>query len=200
MKVLVCPHELAMGGSQISAVELACALGKLGHEVVVHAPDGILSSFVADQGLPLIVSPAPSSVVSLRAIGAMSKVVRRGGFDLVHAYEWAPSVRAAFGPNLRWNTPTVMTVLSMEVPDFLPRHVPMIVGTRSLAESESSRRSDVHLIEPPIDTDLNCSSDVRGARAEFGFDDDELVLSIVCRISPDLDKLAGVLEAIAAVD
>ena len=40
LKVLVYPHDMAMGGSQLNAIELAAAVGELGHSVAVVGDDG----------------------------------------------------------------------------------------------------------------------------------------------------------------
>ena len=37
MNLLVCPHELAMDGSQMLALELAAAASRRGHGVVVYS-------------------------------------------------------------------------------------------------------------------------------------------------------------------
>ncbi len=44
MRVLVAPHNFEIGGSQINALELACAVAaKPGFEVILYAPDGELT-------------------------------------------------------------------------------------------------------------------------------------------------------------
>ncbi|WP_422391508.1 glycosyltransferase [Arthrobacter sp. N1] len=199
MRVLVCPHQLGMGGSQLSAVELAAAVRRYGHDVLVYAPDGILAQLVEDAGLERI-RAVRSDRVSSDAVARLADVVKQRGIDLVHAFEWAPCVEAAFGAGLRRNTPVLMSVMSMEVPQFLPTHTPITVGTPALAAEEGRRRHSVHLLEPPVDMERNRSSDVVAARARWGVIPGELVISVVSMLTTELEKLQGVLAVIALAD
>jgi len=65
------------------------------------------------------------SVAGVRRLNAL---VRERQIDLIHAYEWLPGLEAACGPHLRMGTPVLSTVYSVEVPPFVPRDLPMIVG------------------------------------------------------------------------
>ena len=40
MRIVVYPHRLEIGGSQINAIELAAAVRDLGHEVIVFGQPG----------------------------------------------------------------------------------------------------------------------------------------------------------------
>ncbi|WDF34223.1 glycosyltransferase [Arthrobacter agilis] len=184
-----------MGGSQLNAVELAAAAARQGHDVLVYAPDGILAHLVDEAGLERI-RAVRSDRFSSNAVLRLTGVVKQRGIDLVHAYEWAPCVEAAFGAGLRRNTPVLMSVMAMEVPQFLPTHLPITVGTPALAAEEGRRRS-VHLLEPPVDMERNRSSDVVAARARWGVGPGELVISVVSMLTTELEKLQGVLAVIA---
>lgn len=198
MKILVYAHDLAMGGSQINAIELAAAARDRGHEVTLTAPPGVLTSKIRDLDLPYIPTPVSTYYPSARTAAHLSKLVRELSIDLVHAYEWRPAIEATFGPHLRQRTPLLFTVLSMSVPNYLPRYVPLIVGTRELAAQRGADRT-IHLMEPPIDTEVNRSTNVRVARSRWLLGDHEIVLSIVCRLTRDLEKLEGVLTAMEVV-
>lgn len=200
MRILVYPHELAMGGSQINALELASAVRELGHEVFVFAASGILIKKVQELSLQLIEAPPRKHGVDLATIRKLTSTVRSLDIDLVHPYEWAPGVETAFGPGLRYGTCSVMTILSMDVPDFLPRHFPIIVGTQGLAEEERRRRTQVYVIEPPIDTAYNKPGATATTRQHLGIAEDEFVVTVVGRLSTDLGKLDGVRTAIRVVD
>lgn len=200
MRILVCPHDLGMGGSQLNAIELASAVQRRGHSVVLYGPDGVLRPLAEELGLRFIAAPFAKSAFSPENFRRISEVARDLNVDVIHSYEWPPSIQAAFGPNLRWSTPTIMTILSMDVPDFLPTHLPIVVGTRELAQRESVRRNAVYLLEPPIDVEQNRGLDQAAARSRWGFRAEETVLSMVCRLTTDLDKLQGTLQAISVVD
>jgi glycosyltransferase involved in cell wall biosynthesis len=200
LRILVYPHELAMGGSQINALELAAAVRDLGHDVFVFATNGVLLDKVEELGLPYIEAPRRRFAVDPATIRKLSATVRDLGIDLVHPYEWTAILNTTFGPCQRARTKAVMTVLSMDVPDFLPRHVPLIVGTRGLAEVEAQRRGNIHIIEPPIDTESNKPKGTASSRRELGIEEHACVISVVGRLTTDLGKLDGVLAAMRVVD
>jgi glycosyltransferase involved in cell wall biosynthesis len=201
MRILVCPHLMEIGGSQLNAVELAARVARAGHEVVLFGPDGDLLSRVEELGLEYHRAPVENAWPSRRNIARLLSVVRERRIDLVHGYEWGPATDLAYGPHLLLGTPMVVTVLSMDVPGFLPRHVPLVVGTRELAASSRARYPRVQLMEPPIDTDLNAPGEnPQQARDGYGVAEDELLVSVVCRLTTDLDKMQGVVEAVAAVE
>ena len=200
MRILVYPHELAMGGSQINALELAGAVRDLGHDVVVFATSGVLVDKVARLNLEFVEAPPLKYGVDPATIRKLTSTVRARDIDVVHPYEWAPSVHTAFGPALRYGTPAVMTVLSMDVPDFLPRHFPLIVGTHALAAKEALRRTRIQVMEPPVDTEHNKPSTVSDPRRILQIPPGHLVISVVGRLTTDLEKLQGVEAAIRVVD
>jgi glycosyltransferase involved in cell wall biosynthesis len=201
MRILVCPAMMEIGGSQSNAVELAGAVRGHGHEVIVFGPRGKLVDTVKDLGLEFVPAPHEGSWPSRRNVAVLSELVRARGIDLVHAYEWGPAADVAFGPHLRLGTPMLTTVLSMDVPTFVPRHAPLIVGTRALAYAQQRViRSRVYLMEPPIDTDRNTGTNAVAPRRRFGFGPGDVVVAVVGRLVDDLGKLAGVLDAIAVVD
>lgn len=198
MKILVYPHQLLMGGSQINAIELAATIRDQGHEVTVTAPQGVLCAMIQDLRLDYVPTPVTSYFPSARTATHLLRLSRRLKSDVIHAYEWRPAVEATFGPHLFRHTPIVITVLSVTVPNFLPRHVPLVVGTEELARHmEPGRR--VYLLEPPIDTAMNRSTG-GSARTRWRFREDEIVVSVVCRLTPELEKLQGVLEAMDAIE
>lgn len=197
MNILVCIHHMEIGGSQLNALELAAAVQDRGHNVTVIGPEGVLSPMVSELGLRFIRAVAATEYPSPRTTFQFMQLVRALNIDIVHAYEWRPALEATFGPHLFGRVPVLITVLSMIVPKFLPTHIPIVVGTQELKEQLGTR--DVYLLEPPVDTKRNCAMNVSAARAQWSFDDSDIVVSVVCRLTPDLEKLDGVLQAIDAV-
>jgi len=198
VKILVYPHLMEIGGSQLNAIELAGRVSQRGHDVVLFGPDGALVSVVDKLGLEYIRSPREHAWPSARNIARLRQIVRERDIDVVHGYEWGPSVELAFGAQLLAGVPIVTTVMSMSVPTFLPRRSSIVVGTAELERQQKVLRSRVHLMEPPIDTVQNAASDNREARKRFGFEGSDVVAAIVCRLTTDLDKLQGTLTAITA--
>ena len=197
MRILVYPGVMEVGGSQLNAVQLAHEVARAGHDVLMFGPDGDLVPLVGALGLEYVRAPREGRWPSPRNMAALRRLVVDRGVDVVHGYEWGPSVDLAFGPHRRLGTPLVTTVLSMDVPDHVPRHEPLVVGTRRLQEQQRGLRDRVHLIEPPVDTERDAPGAAGpDARARLGLDRGDLVLSVVGRLSTDLGKADGVVAAI----
>lgn len=200
LRVLVCPHELVTGGSQIIAIDLAAGIRDLGHDVRVYAPRGPLEARIAAHGLPY--DPAPAMTPrALRSatLRQLRREVRRFRPDIVHAYESPPAIAsAALSGATRHRS--VVTVLSMDVPDFLPDDVRLIVGTQDLVRGQAGRRGAVTLIEPPVDTDRDAPGDRAEARSALGIPDDVFTIAVVGRLSIEHEKAEGVVRAIRALD
>lgn len=201
MRVVVFPHSMEIGGSQLNAVELAERMHRRGHHVVVFAPDnGGLVERVTTSGM--VFEPAPPEPKirpSPAVMRALLRVVARHRIQLVHGYEWPPILEAYYGPFLRYGVVPVGTVMSMGVAPFIPPSVPLIVGTAQIAEHERRRRGVVHLIEPPVDFELNHPGLlVTDVRREVAADPDDLLVVVVGRLANEL-KREGLIEAIKAV-
>jgi len=201
LRVMVCPHNLNIGGTQINSVDLAAAVRDRGHEVVVCCRPGPLRERVSDLGLRLVV---PAKERSRRFGGRdslqLAGIARREGVDLVHAWEDVRTRQAYLGPYLLHGIPVVSTVMSMGIPRHLPRTVPLIVGTREILERARKRqRALVELLEPPVDLRGDHPEiDHSAFRAEFSLTNDKANVVVVSRLSHTL-KLEGLLAAIDAV-
>ncbi|MFD0688159.1 glycosyltransferase family 4 protein [Actinomadura fibrosa] len=203
MRILVYPHAMEIGGSQLNAIELAAAVRDLGHEVVVAGEPGPLVDRVRDAGIEHVPldpgrrRPSPATVRTLRGL------VAERGIDVVHGYEWPPGVEAFYTARGRPGVAAVCTVMSMAVAPFLPPSLPLVVGTRQIRRDVLDRRGRrtgaVHLIEPPVDVRANAPGHPTAAfRARFGLDPGPLDVVVVCRLVAEL-KLEGVLTAIDVV-
>jgi glycosyltransferase involved in cell wall biosynthesis len=196
LRIMTCPHELIRGGSQIIAIQLAAELRDRGHEVEIYAFPGPLTEYIESFGLPYRPAP-PSRGRSMRpyALAAFVREIRRFRPDIVHTYEALGSVassRASFLAPHR----NVTTVSSMDVPDFIPEDGPLLVGTARLAAGQAGRRGGVELMEPVVDADFDAPGDAEAARDGLGIGSDQLVVSIVGRLSEEHHKARGVVSAI----
>jgi glycosyltransferase involved in cell wall biosynthesis len=200
MRILVYPHAMEIGGSQLNAIQLAGAVRDRGHEVIVLSEPGPLVNRVRDLGLEHIEIPHNRRQPSPEVIGKLIRTVRTRRIDVVHGYEWPPVIEALFGPGIRLRTPVVGTVMSMSVVPFFPRTVPLIVGTeeiRAAAKAAGQRR--VTLLEPPVDTETDHPGvDGLDFRLQHGIRPDEVLVAMVCRFVPEL-KLEGLLAACDAI-
>lgn len=200
MRLLVYPHDLAIGGSQINAIDLAAGVAAAGHDVIVYGVPGPLVSYIEERGLkfvpasPLRYRPAPSRIAQIAAIALRERI------DLIHAYEWPPCLDAYFGAGLL-GVPLVCTVLSMDVMPHVPASVPLIMGTAQLGrEAGRIQHGSVWVMEPPVDTERdNPAIDGSGFREMNGVSDNELLVVTVSRLALDL-KLDALVRAIDAAD
>ena len=95
----------------------------------------------------------------------------------------------------------VCTVMSMSVAPFLPRHLPLVVGTKAIQDNTApGRPGPVHLIEPPVDLEANAPGHPTAEfKVEYALDGPDMVdVVVICRLVPEL-KLEGVLTAIDVV-
>ncbi|MGM7669388.1 glycosyltransferase family 4 protein [Microbacterium sp. A93] len=200
MRVLVCPHQLGMGGSQLNAIEMASAIRKYGHDPVVYSAPGVLTEILRDTDLEWVQAPAPDAPALAWSRG-LAQTARDLRADLLHVYEWRPSLQAAFSSVRR--LPTLMSVMAMDVPPFLPTHLPLVVGTPELQRRMLAQGRHAHLVEPPVDLGLHQSTGAAAtaaARERWGIPDGALVISAVTMLTTALEKLQGVLEAIRVAD
>ena len=156
MRLMVAPHDLEIGGSQINAIDLASGVAEAGHDVIVYGVPGPLVERILSLGLDYVPArtlryrPAPSRVAQLMALA------RQHRLDLIHAYEWPPCLDAYFGAHLLQGVPLVCTVLSMSVSPLVPCSIPLVMGTEALGdEARRTHRAPVWVLEPPIDVDAD---------------------------------------------
>lgn len=200
MRVLVYPAMMEIGGSQLNALELAEGVKQRGHSVTLFAPQGALVPKALRMGLDYVQAPVEDAFPSARNVVKLCDLVRTQRIDILHAYEWGPSLELAFGPHLLLGTPLVTTVMSMSVSAEVPRHAHLILGTQELVDQERHKgRTRATLMEPPIDTDINAPGTSRSDATATAYAADDMVIAIVGRLTDALDKLAGVLTAIDVV-
>jgi len=201
VKVLVYPHTMEIGGSQLNAVETAAAVRDRGHDVSVISRPGPLVELVRQLGLThILLDPRAHMRPSPRAAAQLTRLVREQKFDVVHGYEWPPGMEAFAGPGLRLRLPVVCTVYSMAIAPFLPHTMPLVVGTDNIRlRAETHGHAHVTVVEPPVDVHANAPDFSPGSfRADQGLDTAVPLLVTVSRLAPEL-KLEGILAACEAV-
>lgn len=203
MRILVCPHDLSIGGSQINAIDLAAAAKSAGHEAIIYGVPGPLVEYIGMRELqflpahPLKYRPAPTRMAQIASI------VRRERIDIIHTYEWSTCLDAYYGAVCFLGTPMVCTVLSMGVPPYVPASVPLIMGTEELgSDARKVQRGKVWVIEPPIDTERDTPEvDSSAFRQLHKVKDTDLLAVSVSRLALDLklDALVRAIDAIGAL-
>lgn len=199
MRILVYPHTMEIGGSQLNAVELAGAVRDRGHDVVVYSEDGPLVDMVRRLGLPHVLRRDSSTTPGLGTSWHLRSVIAKQRIDVVHGYEWPPAlegIAAVAGTRAS----VVATVLSMAVADFIPRSIPLVVGTQGILHRTRPKwRGPVHLVEPPIDTLANSPAyPAEELERTWPRQGAESQVVIVSRLANDV-KLEGILTAVTAV-
>ena len=199
MRVLVYPHAAEIGGSQSNAVDLARAVRDLGHDVLVSCEPGPLVERIERADLEHLELPMHRRRPSPQVAAMIDKWVAERGIDVVHGYEWPP-VFDALLTRRRRRTAVLGTVMSMSVVPFLPRTVPLLVGTAQIRDATlAAGHHRVELLEPPVDTEGDHPDrDPGDFREQHGLSPDVTLIAMVCRLVPDL-KLEGLLAACDAV-
>ncbi len=199
--VVVYPHSMELGGSQLNALELAAAVRDRGHDVVVYGPPGELVGYAGELGLEFVVARPSWFRPSIAVSRDLARLCRAREADIVHAYEWPPAFEAMAAAILTRRPAALVTVMSMAVAPFLPTSMPLVVGTRRIqAVASQSRSGEVYLIEPPVDAVANRPGVAEGRVATVGAPRPEGTarVVIVSRLAREL-KLEGIVTAIRAV-
>ena len=202
MRILVFPHDLAIGGSQLNAIELAAAVQRLGHEVLVFGRPGALNQRIEELGLEFVPSPEPHRRPTPSVVKALVRLARERKIDIIHGYEWPPALEGLLASRRSSGTAAVATVMSMAVAPFIPKSMPLLVGTQEILKAEQLfGRTLAALLEPTVDLEANNPSlDVAEAefRATWGLEPGAYTVVPVSRLAKEL-KLEGILAAIDCV-
>ncbi|HJX80220.1 glycosyltransferase family 4 protein [Glutamicibacter sp.] len=201
MRILIYPHDLAMGGSQLNAIELAGALRDRGHEVIVYGWEGELVHKVRELGLEFIQSPRPRFRPTPAIVADLRRLVRERQIDIVHGFEWPPALECALATLGLKQTKSIATVMSMAVADFIPRTMSLTVGTEQIKAERNERGFNrVSLLEPPVDVHTNNVHQKLGRefRTQYSINSGVPLVVVVSRLVPEL-KLEGILSAIDTI-
>ncbi len=200
MRVLVALSSLDLGGSMLSAIELAGSVqDQLGWEMVVYAPPGPAGKVVAERGLRHIEAPPGGSTLSWRHYRHLRTVVACEQPDLVHAWDWQLLFRSYYGLHLH-NVPVISSCTAMSVPALLPWAMPISFVTAEIRAQDRSRRGANHLQEYPINLREDNVAAVDGAafRDGIGVGPDQTLLVIVSRLARWM-KREGIARTIEVV-
>src|ERR1700676_820937 len=97
MKVLVYPHSMELGGSQLNAIQMAGAIRDRGHEVLVLSEAGPLVERVKALALEYIELPQHRKRPSPTVVRTISRLIMERNIDVVHGHEWPPIIEAFVG-------------------------------------------------------------------------------------------------------
>lgn len=194
LRILAIPKNLAVGGSQVSAVDFARALRTRGHEVVVASDDGPLRSKLDESGIE--VRALPRSETRTRRIAVMASLIRSVRPDVIHCYEVRQVLDACYATKLVGGPPILGSILSTRVPWFLPESVHLTVGMPNLLEFTRRWRSGpVTLLQPPIQVSNGVEAELPG-QASLG--SIRYLVVLVSRLVLPFKK-EGILRTISAM-
>ncbi len=203
MKLLLFSQKLIYSGANIVAIDLAGQMKAQGHDVIVYGSEGPMVDKLSELGLqyrPMGVSQKLNGHwPSIRVSRELRKLVKDEGVDLVHTYEWSACLEALIGPYRSDGVPVVASVMSMRVERFMPRTIPVIVGTRGLRDGlVRSRYRSVTFIPPSIDVRNDSAGfGLSNFRKEIDMPDEAIMVAIVSRLAPM--KMQSTLEAMEAI-
>lgn len=169
MKVLVYPNNLRVGGSQITAIDLAAAVRAFGHDVSVLGTPGPLTARADEHGLRVLIEPRlEERTLSRNSVRAVAHCIDHHGFDIVHAYEAVPCLHALYGTRAGRRAALLGTIMAARVPWYLPRSMSLTVGVpRKFPEFRRRWPADrVTLLPPAVDLDEYGATDTPHAASE----------------------------------
>ncbi|MGA4545372.1 glycosyltransferase [Uniformispora flossi] len=204
MRVLVIPHDMQLGGSSINALDLARAVRERGHDVRVLARGGPLRDRLAATGLPIVEAPEQMSMrPSPAVLRAVRDTVRRHRIDVVHAYEYWPTLEAYLGAR---GAAVVGSIMSMgSLPPYVPP-VTLTLGYGDLHDEVTAQRGTArsHLLEPPIDTDWDdrATVDLDAFRTAHDLPAGPPTFAIVSRLARSMkqESIERCIDAVAVLD
>lgn len=189
--VLVQLNSLALGGTQLNAVDLAWAVESFGYRSVLYGPADSLPR----DGTPNLLDSASSRGLKIEPYERARGVLRRGanaldtrasqiGADIVHVYGADAEPRTAFwGPCRGGRRPFVHTIYEMSVDANAYSHNSLIIGTGYLRDELAGRPGPTALISPPVDTIGDSPNRLIGEQFREGrFGRDQLLIVIVSRL------------------
>jgi glycosyltransferase involved in cell wall biosynthesis len=199
MKVAIIMDALAMGGAERQAVLAAAELARRGlyAELIYYHPINEYQELAAAQGARLvgIFDRGPLRLGRLRAL---SRHLRQGGFDVVHAFQKTSSIWGALAA-LRAATPCVFggyrgqirePLVARTLLKFLSgRLAGWIVNAecvrRFLADMLALDPARIHVVHNALCPDSYQSSLTRAeARAKFGLTDGTVAATLVANLRP----------------
>lgn len=189
--VLVQLNSLALGGTQINAVDFARAVQPYGFRSVLIAPadtrptsGASLFDVAREHGVRLETYDTSTGVFTGRAT-SMERFARATRSDLVHVYGENGDHRTAFwGPCFVGRRPLVHTVYEMSVSETTYRYTSLIVGTGYLVDDLRGRPGPTTLISPPVDLESDAPDAKLGLsfRRSEGIDPQAFLMVIVSRL------------------
>ena len=199
MKILLCVTKMDVGGAESHLLELARELRRLGHAADIAAEPGALWREAAAAGIGVFSLPhwrrGPWALWRIRR--RLSKIVRRGGYSVIHAHS-RPVARAAAPVARRRGLAFVVTAHAYfkmngygRLSAWGNRTIAVSRDIKELLVAGGLRERHIYLIPNGIDTVRFCPDrGERGRRVVFVSRLDEdcaAVAMLLCRLAGRLN-------------
>ena len=208
MKILMATMKMEIGGAETHILELAKALAAQGVDVTVVSAGGVYAQELTAAGIAHVTAPLhtrrPDQV--LRAAAVLRRLIRDGGFEVVHAHARIPALLCHLLCR-RYHVRFVTTAhLNFHV-NFIWRLLTRW-GERTVAVSDDIKQyliDDYGICADNISVTINGintqtfspDTDPRGVLEEFGLSEDRHRVVCVSRMDTDRSEAAVQLAEIA---
>ena len=193
MHVLVVPRNLAIGGSQINAVDLAIKQAELGHNVSIGSTPAALVTPLRDSGVEFHELPPTSA--RLRRVRALRALIRAVQPDVIHAYEPQNILHCLLAAPM---TPILGSIMSTRVPWYLPESLDLTVAMPALAQfTRQWRTGSTLLLPPPLRPPTGATWEKGELSKQLGLETDRVVVVVSRLVQPF--KAEGIIRTIRAV-
>ncbi|MGP5220315.1 glycosyltransferase family 4 protein [Arthrobacter rhombi] len=203
-RVLVQVNSLALGGTQLNAVDMAVAMRAYGYDSVLVGPLDTVpegpSLFDVAETKGIRVEGFQRAKHTLNGAMELRRIVKKHRSEVVHIYGSWTARPALWGPCLLGRRPLVLTIYEMAVDTNTPVGPELVVGTGYLRDDLADRAGGVELISPPVDV---CSDQMDAVDAAGFLRSQNLVpqnqrIVMVTRLDAEM-KATGVAQAIDAM-
>ncbi len=144
-------RSLPIGGSTITALDLAASMQAAGHDVTVVAGDGPAASIAEDLGVRTVTSSggAPSFAATLR------RELRSNRPDVVHAWDWQAVAATHAVASVGERLPMIGSITLIDPPPFLPEGVPIGFVSELMRRRDPRHGGPNFCQNMPINTDTD---------------------------------------------
>ncbi|HEY4283492.1 MAG TPA: glycosyltransferase family 4 protein [Chthoniobacterales bacterium] len=202
MKILVFAHQLEVGGTQVSAIQLMAALRDIhGHDVVLFATPGPAVKLAEQNGIRYLPAPDAFMHPSPARMRALREAVRREKPDLIHIWDWWQCLDAYYIEHLLMRIPVLVTDMMMILTRVLPKALHTTFGTPELVDqAKAAGRRRAQLLLPPVDVQRDAPNavDPQSFRDRYGINDKHITLVTVSRLDQCM-KAESLRRTVAAV-
>lgn len=197
MKIITTMRSLPIGGSIITALELAAAMIHAGHDVTVVAGDGPARDLAAELGVPTVTSGGGPR----RFAATLHREIRRQRPDVVHGWDWQAIAMTHSVATAVHSLPMIGSITAIDPTPFLPDGIPVGFVSEVMRRRDPRSGSPNFTQNMPINTDTDRPGivDADELRDTLGLHTDRVQAVLVTRMAYYM-KLESILACIGAME